>query len=112
MFEGMGNIKNIQVTLDIDPSIQPVAQRACRIPHSMKTAVNNKLKEMRKQGLIEKVEGSTPWLSPLIAIPKKGGDVHLVLDMRVPNQALTRRRVQIPTVYEILQENGGRDNFL
>ena len=27
MFEGMGNIKNIQVTLDNDPSIKPVAQR-------------------------------------------------------------------------------------
>lgn len=36
MFEGMGNIKNIQVTLEIDPSIQPVGQRAYRIPHSSK----------------------------------------------------------------------------
>lgn len=89
MFEGMGNIKNIQVTLDIDPSIQPVTQRPYRIPHSMKTAVNSKLEEMRKQGTIEKFEGSTPWLSPIIAIPKKGGDVRLVLDICVPSQALT-----------------------
>lgn len=111
MFEGMGNIKNIQVTLDIDASIQPVAQRAYRIPHSMKTAVNNKLEEMRKQGIIEKVKGSTPWLSPLIAITKKGRDVRLVLDMRVPNQALTRRRVQIPTVDEILQKMEGATIF-
>ena len=58
----------------------------------MKTAVNSKLEEMRKQGTIEKDEGSTPWLSPIIAIPKKGGDDRLVLDMRVPSQALTRRK--------------------
>lgn len=55
----------------------------------MKTAVNSKLEEMRKQGIIEKVEGSIPWLSPIIVISKKGGDVRLVLDMRVLNQALT-----------------------
>lgn len=77
----------------------------------MKTAVNSKLEEMRKHGIIEKVGGSTPWLSPIIAIPKKGGDVRLVLDMRVPNQALARRRVQIPTVDEILQEMEGATIF-
>ena len=53
---------NPQVTLEIDPSIQPVGQRAYRISHSMKTAVNSKIEEMRQQGIIEKVEGSTPWL--------------------------------------------------
>ena len=30
----------------------------------------------------------------------KGGDLRLVLDMRVPNQALERRRVQFPTMVE------------
>ena len=49
---------------------------------------------MRNEGIIEK--------SPFIAIPKKNGDVRLVLDMRMANTALTRRRVQIPTVNEIL----------
>ena len=111
MFEGMGNIKIIQVTLDIDPSIQPVTQRPYRIPHSMKTAVNSKLEEMRKQGIIEKVNGSIPWLSLIMVISKKGGDIRLVLDMRVPNQALTRRRVQIPAVGEILQKMEGATIF-
>ena len=70
----------------------------------MKSKVNKKLAEMRDEGIIEKVVGSTPWLSPLIAIPKKSGDLRLVLDMRVPNTAMVRRRVQIPTVNEILQK--------
>ena len=66
---------------------------------------------MRDEGIIEKVEGATPWLSPLIAIPKKSGDLRLVLDMRVPNTALLRRRVQIPTVNEILQKMEGAKVF-
>lgn len=47
----------------------------------MKAKVNAKLEEMRNEGIIEKVQGATPWLSPLVAIPKKNGDVRLVLDM-------------------------------
>ena len=71
----------------------------------MKSKVNEKLKEMLEQDIIEKAEGgATPWLSPLIAIPKKSGDVRLVLDMRIPNQALKRRWVQMPTVDDILQK--------
>ena len=73
------------------------------IPHSMRNKVNEKLQEMEEQGIIEKVKGVTPWLSPLIPIPKKGGDLRLVLGMRVPNQALKRRRVQFPTVDDILE---------
>ena len=61
--------------------------------------------KIRKQSIIGKVEGSTPWLSPLFAIPKMGRYVQLGLDMCVPNQALTWCRVQIPTVDEILPKD-------
>ena len=66
---------------------------------------------MCEQDIIEKAEGATPWLSPLIAIPKKSGDIRLVLDMRIPNKALKRRRVQIPTVDEILHKMQGASVF-
>ena len=47
--------------------------------------------EMKEQDIIGKVDVVTPWLSPLIPIPKKGGDIRLVLEVRVRNQALERR---------------------
>ena len=46
-----------------------------------------------------------------IPILKKGGDLRLVLDMRVPNQALERRRVQFPTVDDILHKMEGSTIF-
>ncbi|CAB3999686.1 PREDICTED: uncharacterized protein K02A2.6-like [Paramuricea clavata] len=110
LFEGTGNLKGREVKLKIDPTITPVTQTNRKIPH-MKTKVNKKLQEMREERIIEKVEGATPWLSPLIAIPKKSGDLRLVLDMRIPNTALVRRRVQIPTVNEILQKMEGAKVF-
>ena len=66
---------------------------------------------MRQQGIIEKIEGATPWLSPLVVIPKKCGDVRLVVDMRKANTALKRRRIQVPTVNEILQKMQGATVF-
>ena len=86
LFQGTGNLKGVEVKLEKDETVPPVAQPARRIPHSMTSKVNDKLKEMRDEGIIEKVEGATPWLSPLIVIPKKTGDVRLVLNMRVPTR--------------------------
>jgi hypothetical protein len=96
LFKGTGNLKGVEVKLEIDENVPPVAQWSRRIPHNTKKKVNEKLHEMREDGIIEKIDGATPWLSPLIAIPKKTGDVRLIIDMRVPNTALIRRRVQIP----------------
>ena len=111
LFQGIRKLKGTEVKLEIDKKVEPVAQRARRISHSMTSKVNEKLKEMLEQDIIEKAEGATPWLSPLIAIPKKSGDVRLVLDMRIPNQALKRRRVQMPTVDDILQKMQGATVF-
>ena len=111
VFQGTGNLKNCKVKLEVDPNVSPIAQHSRRLPHSMRKKVNEKLHEMEEQGIIEKVKGVTPWLSPLIPIPKKGGDLRLVRDMRVPNQALKRRRVQFPTVDDILQKMEGATIF-
>ena len=68
LFAGTGHLKNCEIHLEIDEAVTPVAQPARRIPHSMKEVVNTKPEEMRKQEIIENVEGATPWLSPLVVI--------------------------------------------
>lgn len=62
---------------------------------------------MCNESIGEKVQGAAPWLLPLMAIPKKNGDIRLVLDRWMPNTALTQRWEQIPTVNEILQQMEG-----
>ena len=59
LFTGTGHLKNCEIHLEIDEAVTPVAQPARRIPHSLKQVVNTKLEEMRKQEIIEKVEGAT-----------------------------------------------------
>ena len=111
LFTGTGHLKNCEIHLEIDEAVTPVAQPARRMPHSLKQVVNIKLEEMRKQGIFGKVEGATSWSFALVIIPKKCGDVRLVVDMRKANTALKRRRIQIPTVNEILQKMQGTTVF-
>ncbi len=54
--------------------------------------------------MIEKVEGPTGWVNPLVIVEKPNGDVRICLDMRRANKAIKREKHPVPTAEEILQE--------
>ena len=66
IFNGIGRLKGVEVKLHIDQSVPPVAQRARRIPFHMRKKVARELDQLEQQGIIEKVDGPTPWVSPLV----------------------------------------------
>ena len=57
-----------------------------------------------KLDVIEKVEGPTSWVNPLVVVEKPSGDIRICLDMRQANQAVIREKHPVPTVEETLQE--------
>ena len=85
VFQGLGKLKNYQLKLHIDENIQPVAQPVRRIPFSRRAKVNEKLDELLKRDVIEKVEGPTSWVNPLVVVEKPSGDIRICLDMRQAN---------------------------
>ena len=111
LFHGIGKLKDAEVQLHIDETITPVAQAARRIPFHLRKQVSEELDNLERQGIIEKVEGATPWVSPLVVIPKKNGGVRLCVDMRMPNKAIRRERHPSPTVDDLIHNLNGATVF-
>ena len=66
--------------------------------------MDKKLEELEAKDIIESVSGPTPWVSPLVAVPKSNNDVRICIDMRRANEAVQRERHPIRTVDELLQD--------
>ena len=111
VFEGVGTLKDFQQTIHIDPTIQPIAQAPHRVPFHVRHKVEAKLDELQRLDIIEPVNGPTPWVSPLVVVPKPNGEVRICVDMRRVNTAGVRERYPIPTVEEILQDLTGARVF-
>ena len=111
VFQGVGKLNTKQISLYINPDIQPVAQPLRRIPFNLRGPVENKIKELLNMDIIEEVSGPTPWVNPVVIVPKANSEIRLCLDMRQANQAIVRERYPIPTVDEILQGMNGSKVF-
>lgn len=44
-----------------------------RVPLALEDAVYKELDSLENQGIIEKVEGVSRWVSPMVIVPKKDG---------------------------------------
>lgn len=66
--------------------------------------MNEKLNELLHLDVIEKAEGQTSLVNPLVVVEKPSGDIRICLDMRQANEAFVREKQAVPTVEETLQE--------
>ena len=102
LFHSIGKLKDYQLKLHIDPQIQPVAQPVRRTAFSLREKIEKKLEELLHEDIIEKVDGPTPWVNPVVVVPKANSEVRLLcVDMRCANKAIIS---PIPTIDEILQD--------
>ena len=111
VFKGIGKLTGVEVMLHIDPDVSPVAQKPRRIPFHLRKKVEQELLALEQQNIIEKVDGPTPWVSPLVVIPKKNGDVRLCVDMRMANKAIKRERHPVPTIDDLIHTLNGATVF-
>lgn len=113
LFEGLGCIKRPPVKLHIDPAVKPIALRHRRIPFHLRPLVEQELTKLEQQGVIERVTGPTPGVSPMVIAekPKQPGQIRICIDMRMPNLAIKRERHLTPTVDDILADLNGSQWF-
>ena len=112
VFSGeIGKLKDYQLELSIDPTVQPIAQNSRPTPIHYRAKVEAKLKQLEDQDIIEPVTGPTPWVSPVVIVDQPNGDIRLCVNMCKPNEALLRTHHPYPTSEEILQDLNGSKFF-
>ena len=77
----------------------------------MRSLVEDKIKELQKNDIIEKISGPTPWVSNVVAVPKPNNKVRLAIDIRQANSAIMRERFPMPNIEETLQQMNGASVF-
>ena len=108
--DGVGLVKGVELKLNIDESVSPIAQVARRLPLALRKVVEEKITELESAGIIERVVGPTQWMSPIHVVTQ--GEKHrMVIDMTKANQAILRTRRTLPTTEEILCELDGAQFF-
>ena len=64
--------------------------------------IETQLKLDEERGVKEKPKGPTPWVSPIVVVPKKiPGQIRVCVDMRSANHAIKRMNHSTLTLTEI-----------
>jgi hypothetical protein len=111
LFGDIGKIKNTQVQLHIDTNVTPKQQKHRRIPFHIRKDVEKELQRLEDLDIIEQVDGPTPWVSPIVVVPKKTGEIRLCVDRREANKAVQREKQPMPTVDELFTDLNGTTVF-
>lgn len=61
--------------------------------------ITEKIEELMKEGIIQRVTYPTPWISNLVAVPRED-DVRLTLDPTFLNKVLKRPKFPMPTLQD------------
>ena len=107
---GIGRLRNKIVSLHVDPDITPRQQPRRRILIHVRGDVEKELERLERLDIIEGVEGPTPWISPIVVVPKKSG-VRICVDMPEANKAVKREKQLMPTIFDLIADLNGATHF-
>ena len=81
------------------------------MPFSLKGKVTAKVNKLLEQDIIERVQGPTAWVSPIVVAPKASGDIRLCVGMGRANEPIISERLPIPMLDEVLESLNGSAVF-
>jgi hypothetical protein len=98
ILQGKGSVTNYEHKIKIDSEVAPVSQKLPRIPLSQIEKVNEEIDKMLEADIIEEAPEASPWVSNLVIVPKKDGDIRVCRDFRDVNKVIIRERHVLPKV--------------
>jgi len=87
----------------------PVRVPPRRIPAHYKTQIQTQIQDMLNRGIIE--ESSSPWLAPVVIVPKKSGEIRLCVDYHQLNKKTTKDAYPLPLPDEVQDSLAGSAIF-
>jgi hypothetical protein len=87
----------------------PIRQKPYRTPHHLLEFEKQHIEELLKNGVIRPSE--SPWASPTVIVPKKGGKWRLVVDYRLLNKETVKDAYPLPRIDELLDSLQGARIF-
>ncbi|XP_062706122.1 uncharacterized protein K02A2.6-like [Aedes albopictus] len=104
-------IKDMCASIKIDRTVTPVRQAYRRIPIPLEEITLLKLKELERQGIIERVHEASEWVSPMLVKRKSSDDVRIIIDLREANKAVIREVHPLPTMEQMISKLRGSTIF-
>lgn len=101
-------------SITLKPNTKPVYTKQYRIPNSTKSELENQIKGLIKNDIIE--ECQSEWSSPILLVPKKSDNSskrvwRLVIDYRKLNEKIMDDKFPLPNINEILDSLSGAVYF-
>ena len=101
LFGGISKVKGKVIKLHIDPDVISKQQPHRRISFQVRKDVEMELKRLEELDIIETVTGPTPWVSLIVIVPKRSGQVRICVDMRETNKAVKHL---MPTIDDLVAD--------
>lgn len=90
LFPGIGTFTG-EYTIRLKPDPVPHSDHvARRVPIPMRDTVKPQHENMERQGVIQRVEGSTEWCAGIVPVLKPPGGVHICVNLTQPNLCVLR----------------------
>jgi len=98
----------IQHTIPMLPEQKPVQQKLRKIHPNLESQIKSELNKLLKARIIFPVRHSN-WVSNMVPVRKKNGDIRICIDFRNLNKASLKDNFPLPTMEQILQSVAGSE---
>ncbi len=98
--ESLGTTDTTEHKIRVKPDTKPLYIPAYRLPHSQREVVDEQVKDMLEQGVIQ--HSRSPLNSSLLLVPKKDGSFRPVIDFRKVSEVTEDDRYPLPVLGDLL----------
>ena len=107
----LGTFTSAKAKLTLKEDSQPRFLKARQMPYALKPKVEEELRRLQNEGILNKVEWSE-WATPIVPVPKKDGSVRLCGDYKVTvNPELQAEQYPLPRIEDIFANLAGGQKF-